>query len=47
MLYRAEHELDKAWCVAQALTFLGVASDEERLLYESSGRCSSRWRRAG
>jgi tetratricopeptide (TPR) repeat protein len=34
MLYRAEHELDKAWCVAQALTFLGAASEEERLLYE-------------
>ena len=34
MLYRAEHELDKAWCVAQALTFLGAASDEEKLLYE-------------
>ncbi len=33
-LYRAEHELDKAWCVAQALVFLGAASDEERLLYE-------------
>jgi tetratricopeptide (TPR) repeat protein len=34
MLYRAEHELDKAWCVAQALVFLGAASDEEKLLYE-------------
>jgi tetratricopeptide (TPR) repeat protein len=33
-LYRAEHELDKAWCVAQALVFLGAASSEERLLYE-------------
>jgi tetratricopeptide (TPR) repeat protein len=33
-LYRAEHEMDKAWCLAQALVFLGVASDEERLLYE-------------
>ena len=33
-LYRAEHELDKAWCVSQALVFLGSASDEERLLYE-------------
>jgi len=33
-LYRAEHELDKAWCVAQALVFLGSASDEERLLFE-------------
>ncbi|HEV7557796.1 MAG TPA: tetratricopeptide repeat protein, partial [Kofleriaceae bacterium] len=32
-LYRAEHELDKAWCVAQALTFLGAASDEEKMLY--------------
>ncbi|MFT3698423.1 MAG: tetratricopeptide repeat protein [Kofleriaceae bacterium] len=33
-LYRAEHEFDKAWCVAQALVFLGAASDEERMLYE-------------
>jgi len=33
-LYRAEHELDKAFCVAQALVFLGVASSEERMLYE-------------
>jgi tetratricopeptide (TPR) repeat protein len=33
-LYRAEHELDKAWCVAQALVFLGAASAEERALYE-------------
>ena len=33
-LYRAEHEMDKAWCVAQALVFLGAASDEERMLYE-------------
>ena len=33
LLYRAEHELDKAWCVAQALVFLGAASDEEQLLY--------------
>jgi tetratricopeptide (TPR) repeat protein len=33
-LYRAEHELDKAFCVAQALVFLGAASDEERALYE-------------
>ncbi len=33
-LYRAEHELDKAWCVAQALVFLGAASDEEKLLYQ-------------
>ncbi len=33
-LYRAEHELDKAFCVAQALVFLGAASDEERMLYE-------------
>jgi tetratricopeptide (TPR) repeat protein len=34
LLYRAEHELDKAWCVAQALVFLGAASDEEKMLYE-------------
>lgn len=33
-LYRAEHELDKAFCVAQALVFLGAASDEERMLYQ-------------
>ncbi|MBX3158532.1 MAG: tetratricopeptide repeat protein [Deltaproteobacteria bacterium] len=33
-LYRAEHELDKAWCVAQALVFLGAASDEENVLYQ-------------
>jgi tetratricopeptide (TPR) repeat protein len=33
-LYRAEHELDKAWCVAQALVFLGAASSEERMLFE-------------
>ncbi|HEY4179352.1 MAG TPA: tetratricopeptide repeat protein [Kofleriaceae bacterium] len=33
-LYRAEHDLDKAFCVAQALVFLGAASDEERMLYE-------------
>jgi tetratricopeptide (TPR) repeat protein len=33
-LYRADHELDKAWCVAQALVFLGAASAEERALYE-------------
>ena len=33
-LYRAEHELDKAFCVAQALVFLGAASTEERVLYE-------------
>ncbi len=33
-LYRDEHELDKAWCVAQALVFLGAASEDERRLYE-------------
>jgi golgin subfamily B member 1 len=33
-LYRADHELDKAFCVAQALVFLGAASTEERMLYE-------------
>ena len=33
-LYRAEHELDKAWCLAQALVFLGAATDDERALYE-------------
>ena len=34
LLYRAEHEIDKAWCVAQALVFLGAASDEEKMLYD-------------
>jgi tetratricopeptide (TPR) repeat protein len=33
-LYRAEHEMDKSFCLAQALVFLGVASNEERMLYE-------------
>ena len=33
-LYRAEHELDKAWCVSQALVFLGAASEEERGLFD-------------
>ncbi|MCA9675893.1 MAG: tetratricopeptide repeat protein [Kofleriaceae bacterium] len=33
-LYREEHELDKSWCVAQALVFLGAATDDERRLYE-------------
>ena len=33
-LYRAEHEHDKAWCVAQALVFLGAASEEEKVLYQ-------------
>ena len=32
-LYREENELDKAWCLAQALVFLGAASDAERALY--------------
>jgi tetratricopeptide (TPR) repeat protein len=32
-LYREEHELDKAWCLAQALVFLGAATDAEKLLY--------------
>ncbi|HVV88089.1 MAG TPA: tetratricopeptide repeat protein [Kofleriaceae bacterium] len=32
-LYQEEHELDKAWCLAQALVFLGAASDAERALY--------------
>lgn len=32
-LYRAEHEMDKAFCVAQALVFLGAASEEEKQLY--------------
>jgi tetratricopeptide (TPR) repeat protein len=33
-LYREEHELDKAWCVAQALVFLGAASEQERGFYD-------------
>ena len=33
-LYLAEHELDKAWCVAQVLTFLGAASPDETALYQ-------------
>jgi golgin subfamily B member 1 len=33
-LYIAEHELDKAWCVAQVLTFLGAASPEETAMYQ-------------
>ncbi|MBZ0238420.1 MAG: tetratricopeptide repeat protein [Deltaproteobacteria bacterium] len=32
-LYLEEGELDKAWCLAQALVFLGAASDSERALY--------------
>lgn len=32
-LYRADHEIDKAFCVAQALVFLGAASEEEQQLY--------------
>lgn len=33
-LYREENELDKAWCLAQALVFLGVATPEEKALYQ-------------
>lgn len=33
-IYDARSELDKAWCVAQALVALGVANDAERSLYE-------------
>ncbi len=32
-LYLAEDELDKAWCVAQVLVFLGAASDDEHALF--------------
>ncbi|HTJ46947.1 MAG TPA: SIR2 family protein [Kofleriaceae bacterium] len=32
-LYSNEHELDKAWCLAQALVFLGAATDAEKQLY--------------
>ncbi len=31
--YAEEGEIDKAWCLAQALVFLGAASDAERALY--------------
>jgi golgin subfamily B member 1 len=33
-LYQEEQETDKAYCLAQALVFLGVANDQERALYE-------------
>ncbi len=33
-LYLDENELDKAYCLAQALVFLGAADDRERALYE-------------
>ncbi|MEZ4400443.1 MAG: response regulator [Kofleriaceae bacterium] len=33
-LYREENELDKAWCLAQALVFLGAASADEKALYQ-------------
>jgi tetratricopeptide (TPR) repeat protein len=33
-LYRDEHELDKAWCLAQALVFLGAAGPAETALYD-------------
>ncbi|HTM21486.1 MAG TPA: hypothetical protein VL172_13290, partial [Kofleriaceae bacterium] len=32
-LYQEEHETDKAYCLAQALVFLGAATDAERQLY--------------
>ena len=32
-LYRDEHELDKAWCVAQTLVFLGAASPDEAAMF--------------
>ncbi len=32
-LYLEEGEIDKAWCLAQALVFLGAASESERALY--------------
>ncbi|MBK9030295.1 MAG: SIR2 family protein [Myxococcales bacterium] len=32
-LYKDENELDKAWCLAQALVFLGAASADEKALY--------------
>lgn len=33
-LYRAEGDLDRSYCLAQALVFLGVANADERALYE-------------
>ena len=33
-IYRARGELDKQWCVSQALVVLGVANEEERASYE-------------
>jgi tetratricopeptide (TPR) repeat protein len=33
-LYRQELDIDKAFCVAETLVFLGAASDAERSLYE-------------
>lgn len=35
-VYRAREELDKAWCVAQALVALGAATSDEREFYERS-----------
>ncbi len=32
-LYGEDGELDKAWCLAQALVFLGAASDDEKAMY--------------
>jgi len=34
-IYAARGELDKQWCVAQALVALGTANDAERSLYET------------
>jgi tetratricopeptide (TPR) repeat protein len=33
-IYRQSNQLDKAWCVAQALAFLKKANDEQQQLYE-------------
>jgi tetratricopeptide (TPR) repeat protein len=33
-LYRAAADVDRAFCLAQALAFLGAANDEERALFE-------------
>jgi len=33
-LYQAEHDVDKSFCLAQALCFLGAANDTERSVYE-------------
>ncbi|MFO7567380.1 MAG: tetratricopeptide repeat protein, partial [Enhygromyxa sp.] len=33
-IYRSSNQVDKAWCVAQALSFLKKANDEQQALYD-------------